>query len=81
MGKWGVAVRCPECGHEMEEGLLQGVQRVAWVRKRHRLSLWPKKGEILLANNPFQDFVFPAWICKDCKKIIMEYGDKEIREG
>lgn len=74
-------MKCPECSQGMEKGFLQGMHRVAWVKRRHKLSLLPQKGEILLENNSFRDFVFPAWICKDCKKIIIDYEDRKIREG
>lgn len=65
----------------MEQGLLQGMRRVAWVKNRHKISLSPKQGEILLENNTFSDFIFSAEICKNCKKIILDYSDKEIQEG
>lgn len=74
-------MKCPYCNSEMEQGLLQGMRRVAWVKKQHRISLLPKQGEILLENNNFNDFIFSAQICKSCKKIVIDYSDKEIQEG
>lgn len=74
-------MKCPYCDNEMEQGLLQGMRRVAWVKKQHKLSLLPKQGEILLENNTFNDFIFSAQICKSCKKIVVDYSDKEIQEG
>jgi hypothetical protein len=74
-------MKCPICHSEMEQGFLQGMRRVAWVKKRHRISLFPKEGEILLENNVFNDFIFSAWICKGCKKIVVDYADKEVQEG
>jgi hypothetical protein len=65
----------------MELGFLQGMNRVAWVKKPHRVSLNPKQGEILLENNTIKDFVFSSWICKECRKILVDYSDKEIKEG
>lgn len=65
----------------MEQGFLQGMKRVAWVKKHHKFSLLPKWGEILLENNAVKDFVFLAWVCKECKKIIVDYSDKDIQEG
>lgn len=72
---------CPVCNNKMENGFLQGMKRVAWVKHQHKISLNPKQGEILLENNAVKDFVFPAWICKQCKKIVADYSDKEIKEG
>ena len=50
-------MRCPYCNDEMEQGLLQGMRRVAWVKKQHKVSLLPRQGEILLENNTFNDFL------------------------
>lgn len=74
-------MKCPYCDSEMEQGLLQGMQRVAWVKKQHKISLHPNEGEILLENSVFQNFVFSAEICKTCKKIVLDYSDKEVQEG
>lgn len=74
-------MKCPYCGADMEEGFLQGTARVAWVKKKHLISLLPKAGEILLENNAVSDFLFPAQICKRCQKIIFDYQGKAIQEG
>lgn len=74
-------MKCPNCINEMEQGFLQGMRRAAWVKNKHRVSLLPRQGEILLANNTLGDFVFPAWICKNCKKIVVDYSGKEAQEG
>lgn len=74
-------MKCPNCNNEIEQGFLQGMRRVAWVKNPHKVSLLPKQGEILLENNTFNDFVFSAWICKKCKKIVVDYSDKEVQEG
>ncbi len=65
----------------MEEGMLQGMRRVAWVKEAHKFSLMPKAGEVLLENNMVNDFLFPAWICKNCKMILIDYSDKKVKEG
>ncbi|NMD42487.1 MAG: hypothetical protein GYA86_04140 [Firmicutes bacterium] len=74
-------MNCPGCHNEMEPGFLQGRQRVAWVKKRHGISLNPRQGEVLLENNAFKDFLLRAYICKSCQMIIVDYTDKKIREG
>jgi hypothetical protein len=65
----------------MEQGFLQGGNRVAWTKKVHKISLLPKPGEILLENNMISQVIFNADICKACKKIVVDYSDKEIQEG
>ncbi len=56
------------------------MKRVAWVKNHHKVSLLPKQGEILLENNVFKDVIFSSLICKDCKKIVVDYSDKEVQE-
>jgi len=65
----------------MEKGFLQGHQRVAWVKKKHKFSLLPKSGEVLLANHTFDDFFFEAYICKACKKIVVDFSGADFQEG
>ena len=74
-------MNCPYCDDEMEQGYLQGMRRVAWVKNRHKFSLLPREGEVLLENNAIKDFLLAAWICKKCKKIMVDYSDREIWEG
>ncbi len=71
-------MKCSYCNNEMEQGYLQGMRRVAWVKDKHKISLLPEKGEILLENNRFNDFLLSAWICKKCKRIVVDYSDKEV---
>ena len=74
-------MNCPVCGKEMEPGFVQTLERAAWVKNPHKFTLLPKEGEILLENNAIKDVVFPGWICKDCKKIVLDYAEKDYREG
>lgn len=73
-------MKCPICNNKMEQGFLQGMRRVAWVKDKHKLSLLPRQGEILLENNTLKDIIFSAWICKNCRKIVIDYSDKDIQE-
>ncbi len=67
---------CPYCKAEMEKGFLQGGNILVWVRKKHYLSLLPKEGEVLLDRNYLTGSAVPSWICKQCKKVIAEYSEK-----
>ena len=42
---------CPVCGEKMEEGLVQVGARAVWVKKKHRISLLPREGEVELGRN------------------------------
>ncbi len=67
---------CPFCNGEMEKGLLQGGNILVWVRKKHYLSLLPKEGEVMLDKNYLTGCAVPAWVCKQCRKVIAEYEEK-----
>ncbi len=72
---------CPCCRREMETGYLQAGNRIAWTKSVHKISLLPREGEILLANHVFAGANFTAYICKPCKKIVVDYGDRQVEEG
>ena len=70
-------MKCPVCGKEMESGYVQGERMAAWVKRRHKLSLLPKEGEILLANHLFGAYLFPGYICRNCRQITFAYDPDE----
>ena len=74
-------MKCPICANEMEDGFLQGRERIGFVKKKHLVSILPKEGEVLLENNFAKAFLLKAYICKSCKKIVVDYSDKEYQEG
>lgn len=74
-------MKCPVCGNEMEKGFVQALNRMAWVKKKHAVSLLPKEGEVLLGNKAFTDVVIDAYICKACRKIVMDYSGADVKEG
>lgn len=73
-------MKCPVCSKEMEQGFLQGNQRIAWVKRQHNVSILPREGEVLLENRAFGSFLYPAWICKGCQNIVLNYSDKTRQE-
>lgn len=74
-------MKCPCCDNEMEAGFLQGMQRIAWVKKPYKISLLPKQGEVMLENNTVKSVIFPASICKSCKQIVLDYSKSDYQEG
>ena len=73
-------MHCPICGNEMEQGYLQCGQRMSWVKSPHKVSLLPKKGEVSLGNNVFGGLSFEAYICKKCKKVLLDYSKADFEE-
>ena len=73
-------MRCPLCGQEMETGFVQTGKRISWVKQKHKISLRPRE-EVLLGNNVFSGLAFEAYICKSCKKIVLDYEGADYQEG
>ena len=73
-------MRCPFCDGEMEKGFLQSGSMMVWVKKKHYWSLYPKGDEILVDKNYLTGCAVPAWICKKCKKIMLEYAEQNESE-
>ena len=45
-------MKCPKCNSEMEVGMIQSGKTIIWTNKKHRISLQPRKEDIVLADNP-----------------------------
>ncbi len=73
-------MNCPVCGNHMEKGFIQALRRIAWVKQQHKVSLLPRDGEVLLGNNAFSDVIIDAYICKACKKVIIDYSTADYTE-
>ena len=72
-------MNCPKCGKIMEHGLVQA-STLTWVRKKHKISLLPKKGEVMLGRSIMGYCAIPSHICKDCKTVLMDYTETEVEE-
>lgn len=61
---------CPECGKEMESGWLYASGSLFWSPAPDKVFLQPDRKSVSLrvcADAP------AACICKDCRKVILEY--------
>ena len=72
---------CPCCGSAMEKGCLQAGNLMLWAKRRHKLSLLPDAGEVMLAQNMVSGSCFDAYICKACQKIVLNYEGHDVTEG
>ena len=70
-------MNCPVCGTIMEKGFVQAGGTVVWVKKKHRVSLLPKTGEVELGRSIMGYCAIPAHVCKACKKVLMDYSETE----
>lgn len=66
-------MKCPNCNNEMEKGVLQSGQIILWAKKKHHLSLNAKEGDVELGKNYMGGCSLPAYICRSCKKVIVDY--------
>ena len=75
-------MKCQICGNEMEKGFLEAYKVLLWSQKKHKLSLAQENGEVgFYKYNPFSYMYLDAYICKQCKKIVIDYENSEYQEG
>ncbi|MFU0801091.1 MAG: PF20097 family protein [Xylanivirga thermophila] len=63
------------CNGEMGVGILEGGRYLLWVKQPHKVSYHPKAGEVLLGEKAVMFVVVNSYICKHCKKIIIDYAN------
>ena len=65
----------PRCGKELVSGTIKGRSGVFWTSERNKLLPWPGKNAVLLYRTSESGEEAPkAWLCKDCKTMILEYN-------
>ena len=67
-------MNCPKCGKEMAFGTIKGRSGIFWTPDPNKLLSWPGKKEVALYSpHDFGEDAPSAWLCKDCKTVILEY--------
>lgn len=68
-------MKCPYCNDDMLSGYVQSGRDIIWGKNKHKLSFLPdkKNGDIEIATANLMGAYQPAFCCKNCKKIIVEY--------
>ena len=71
-------MNCPYCQKPMESGFIQCRDGVFWTAKERPVAALPLMGgpRIDLSDGesgPFRGRKAPAFCCKDCKKILLDY--------
>lgn len=73
-------MQCPYCGKEMEQGLLQSLQEIAWLKGEKRRLLGRAsfhEGSVVLSElSEWKGSAVTAWLCRDCKKVLIDYSDQ-----
>ena len=66
-------MKCPWCNCEMEDGCLQSYRNNIVYRKEYQTFFSNDEHDIVLNKNGFGSPRVKACICKQCKKIVIEY--------
>ena len=77
-------MKCPYCSKEMELGVIQSPNEIAWQKDRHlfgRSDL--HNGAVCLSQHSFlKGSSVEAWLCRECNKVIIDYAsDKSKKAG
>lgn len=72
-------MNCPYCNKEMEKGVIQSPHEINWQSKKRFFGRADLYGDaVLLAKlDFFKGCAAEAWLCRECKKVIIDYGNEE----
>ena len=69
-------MKCPYCSKEMELGVIQSPNEIAWQKDKHlfgRSDL--HDGAVCLSQHSFlKGSSVEAWLCRECNKVIIDYA-------
>lgn len=72
-------MKCPYCNNEMEEGLTQSPQELAWIkgikRKFVGRAMFNKDSLVLSKLSFMKGSAVVAHLCRSCRKVIIDYSD------
>ena len=69
-------MKCPTCGQEMEEGFVQSAREIFFAIEPHRFWFKVKKEEVLLSSHNWTRPTCVAYLCRNCKKVVINYAVK-----
>ncbi|GKX29295.1 hypothetical protein SH1V18_17750 [Vallitalea longa] len=72
-------MKCPYCGKEMEQGVIQSPYEISWDKKKHLFgSAHGRKESIVLSESTMiKGCAVIAYLCRECKKIVIDYTDEK----
>lgn len=69
-------MKCPYCNKEMEQGIIQSPNEIAWQKDKHlfgRSDL--HDGAVCLSQHSFlKGSSVESWLCRECNKVIIDYA-------
>ena len=66
---------CPYCNNPMVPGFIQARGEVYFTTNPHKMLFGHKPSEIVLTENNNTAPTDTAYLCRECKKVIVEYKD------
>lgn len=74
-------MKCPYCNKEMEVGLIESPQEIAWLKgeKKHLFAKGSlHEGSIVLSEfSALRGSSVKAFLCRKCQKILIDYSDEQ----
>ena len=73
-------MKCPYCEKETELGFIQSPQEISW-KKDDKIPLFGRakfhEGSVILSELSFMNgSAVTAFLCRECKKVIIDYSDE-----
>lgn len=71
-------MKCPYCSNEMEKGIIQSPQEIAWNSKKRIFanSDFNDDSVVLSRLSMLKGSAVITYLCRDCKKIIIDYEEE-----
>jgi hypothetical protein len=73
-------MKCPYCGIDMEIGVIQSPNEIAWLKGLNRPALGRAsfhEGSVVLSKRSFiKGSAVMAYLCRGCQKIIIDCKDR-----
>lgn len=60
----------------MEEGVVQSAREIFFTIEPHRFWFKVKKEEVLLSSHNWTRPTCIAYLCRNCKKVVINYAEK-----
>lgn len=75
--------KCPYCGNDMEQGVIQSPQEISWKRKASIIGRAQfHEGSVVLSElNIFKGSKVRAFLCRHCKKVMIDYSENNADEN
>ncbi|MDO4283903.1 MAG: PF20097 family protein [Eubacteriales bacterium] len=73
-------MNCPNCERDMQQGVLQAGNLMAFNKTRHKVSLLSREeADVMIVQKAFTSTDFGGWICRKCGLIVFDYTKQFTR--